>query len=174
VTGLHVAINSPVTYSIEAVGNQLQSVHMDVPTAAPSNILTNFGILSFAVKTPVVGGTATVRITASSSFGNNPQFYQVNQAGKYVAIALANVAVVAPNIIDLMLADGGPLDLDGIANGIIVDPIAVGSTPKILGGSGGGGGCTIASANDFDPMMPALLLLACLYLLQRRRQPVQR
>jgi hypothetical protein len=165
-----VAINSGVSYSIDAgAGNQLRSVHTALTGAgAPANILPAFGVLSFAVKTAVVGGTATVRITTSSPFGSGAQFYKVNQVGAYSLIPAANVAVVSSNIVDLVVTDGGPLDLDGVANGIIVDPIAIGSTPQILGGSGPSGGCAIAPAAGFDPLLPTLLLLSLFYLLRRR------
>jgi len=175
VTGLPAGINSTVVYRMNAgVGNQLKSVHTDVPgTGAPLNILPAFGVISFAVKTAVVGGAATVRISSSTPFGVGAQFYKVNQAGAYSLIPLANVAVVSPNTIDLLLTDGGPLDLDGVVNGMIIDPIAVGSAPKILGGSGASGGCAIARPGSIDPLLPLLLLLSLFYLLRRRKAAAQ-
>jgi len=172
VTGLPVGIGSAVTYSIDAgAGNQLKSVHTNVPGAgAPLNIVPGFGVLSFRIKTATVGGTATVRITSSSPFGSAAQFYKVNHAGVYTLIPLANVNIVASNIVDLTLTDGGPLDLGGpVADGWIIDPIAIGSAPLILGGSGPSGGCSITQANGVDPLLPVLVLFALFYLIRSRK-----
>jgi len=171
VTGLPVAINSAVTYSINVgAGNQIKSVHTDLPAAGvAANIIDGLGVLSFRILVPANGATAVVRLTSSSAFGNNMQFYKVNHAGSYSLIPLANTTLVAANIVDISIKDGGPLDLDGVANGIIVDPIAFGSAPLLLGGSGsGGGGCSIIHINRFDPLMPTLIALSLLFLIRGR------
>jgi len=176
VTGLHVGINSAVTYSINAgAGNQLKSVHTNVPGAgAPLNIVSGFGVLSFRIKTAAVGGTATVRVTSSTSFGSGAQFYKVNHAGVYSLIPLTSVSIVAANIVDLTLKDGGPFDLGGpVADGWIIDPIAIGSAPQILGGSGPSGGCSIVQSGNVDPLLPALVLLALLYLIRSRKTSIR-
>lgn len=77
--------------------------------------------------------------------------------------------------------DGGSRDLDGTANGFIVDPIGMGvpvpveepaptpaPTPINVSG-GGGGGCVIGDGErPFDPLFPALLALAAAYVIRRR------
>jgi len=172
VTGLPVSINSSVKYTIDTGGPALDRVHVDVPGAgAVANIMPSFGVLSFRVLSG--GVNIPVRITSSVPFGTSAQFYKVNAAGVYSLIPLININVVSSNTVDILLTDGGPFDLDGIANGVIVDPIAIGSAPQVLGGSGTSGGCTIAKANQTDPMLPALLLLSLLYFMRNRRKPVR-
>jgi len=172
VTGLPVAINSTVVYSIDAgAGNQLKSAHIDLPGAgAAANIIDGFGVLSFRIIVPTNGATAVVRITSSSPFSKGVQFYKVNHAGLYSLIPLANITMVAANSVDIRITDGGPLDLDGLANGVIVDPVAFGGAPLVLGGSGsGGGGCSIASdRGGFDPLMLVMLLLSLGVLIRGR------
>jgi len=73
------------------------------------------------------------------------------------------------------LVDGGLGDADGVANGMIVDPIAL-ATPVVVEpaapvsiSGGGGGGCVIGDENrPLDPLFPALLALAGAYFIRRR------
>jgi len=167
VTGLPVSISSNVKYTIEATGGQaLDRVHVDMPGAgAPANILTSFGVLSFRVNSG--GVNIPVRITSSVPFGTSAQFYKVNAAGVYTLIPLSSYTIVNASTVEFLLTDGGPLDLDAVT-GTITDPIAIGSAPQVLGGSGPSGGCSIAPVRQLDPLLPALVLLALLYLLRRR------
>jgi len=76
--------------------------------------------------------------------------------------------------IALTLSDGGQFDLDGVANGVIVDPVAIGVPPVTAAASapaasGGGGGCSLGHTNKFDPVLVMLLFLSALYLLRRRK-----
>jgi len=173
VSGLHVSVNGGVSYSVQATGGQLlDRFHVDaVGAGAPSNILKSFGVLSFRVKPG--GVNVPIRIVSSVPFGSSAQFYKVDKAGNYSLIPLSKVTVVSPNIVVLSLTDGGALDLDGKVNGEIIDPIAIGSAPQLLGGSGtgGGGGCSIANSSDVDPLLPVLVLIALFYTIRRRKAP---
>jgi hypothetical protein len=78
--------------------------------------------------------------------------------------------------VQLLIEDGGPNDLDGAADGRIVDPGSVGtvraaavvSPPVASAGGGGGGGCSVGGTGT-EPTLPILVLLACAYLVLRRR-----
>lgn len=169
VTGLSAAINSPVVYSIDANGSPLDRVHMGSTGAgAPANILPSFGVLSYRVKP---ASNLWVRITSSVPFGSSAQFYKVNQAGTYALIPAAYISIVDASTVDIHLIDGdNNVDLDGVVNGEIVDPIAIGSAPLVLGGSGSSsGGCSIAQAKSVDPLLPVLVLFALLYLMRHRK-----
>jgi hypothetical protein len=98
----------------------------------------------------------------------------------------------------LHLTDGGPGDLDGVVNGIIVDPSGPdalateqtdpdddtdtdpddGSATGGSGGGGGGGGCfiTTAAGSGDGLLFPAVLLILCLaasvLTLLSKRKPV--
>jgi len=167
VTGLPVSVNSNVKYSIETIaGKPLDEVHVDVVGAgAPANIIPSFGVLSYKVHTS--GNNNRVRITTSVPFGSSAQFYKVNAAGVYSLIPLSSYTIVNASTVDFLLSDGGQLDIDNIT-GTITDPIAIGSAPQVLGGSGPSGGCSIVSANSVDPLLPVLVLFALFYLMRRR------
>jgi len=158
--------NRTMTYSINAGTNILRAVSVAPVTlsAAPTNILSSFGILAYSVNT-TVGATISVRITSSVAFGSGAQFYKVNAAGVYSLIPASAITVVSANAIDLTLTDGGALDLDGVANGVIVDPIAVGSQLQILGGGPVAGG-----AGSFSWF--ALLLVSMLIFQLRRKSEI--
>jgi len=62
------------------------------------------------------------------------------------------------------LVDGGTGDLDGIVNGVIIDPGG-----PVLPVSGGGG-CTLGNNSKFNPLFPLLIALSLVYLMWRRRR----
>jgi len=165
--------NGSTTFSINGGANVIQSIAVtQIPANPPFNILQAHGLLSYNVLT-AVGGSATIQINSTQPFGTNSQFYKVDAVGNYSLIPAANVTMIGANTISLTLTDGGPFDLDGIANGVIVDPIAFGAAPAVLGansGAAGGGGCAIQTDATFDPLLPLLFTIALLFLLMRRKQ----
>jgi len=174
VTGIPSA-SGATTFSINGNGNAIQSVAVDLAAASPASVNTQLGALSYKVLA-AVGATVTVRINSTQPFGTNGQFYKLDAVGNYISIPAANVTMVGANTIDLTLTDGGAMDLDGIANGVIVDPITFGNTPSVLGANGGasGGGCVIQPAGQFDPLFPLLFAMAALFWgLRRHRVVVQ-
>ncbi len=172
VTGIP-ATNGSTTFSINTGGFAVQSVTVSPIVSAPFNVLTGHGLFSYNVLTPI-GATITVQINSTQAFGTNSQFYKVDAFGNYSLIPAANVVMVGANTINLTLTDGGPLDLDGIANGVIVDPVAFGAAPAVLGANGGAGsasgGCSIQPNATFDPLLPLLFTIAFLYMAMRRKQ----
>lgn len=167
VTGIP-SINGTSTFSINANGNAVQSVAVTLATGAPSPVNQGLGTLSYKVLT-AVGATVTVRINSTLPFGTNGQFYKLDAAGNYNLIPPANVVTVGANTIDLILTDGGVLDQDGLANGVIVDPIAFGNAPLLIGGNGGAAkaGCVIQPTAPFDPLFPLMIALGFLLLALR-------
>jgi len=172
VTGIP-AVSGITTFTIRGNGNPIQSVAVNQIGSAPASVIDAYGMLSYSVLT-TIGGTVTIQINSSQPFGTNALFYKVDAAGNYTVIPAANVSMAGANTINLTLTDGGPLDLDGVANGIIVDPVVFGASPAVLGANGGaggaGGGCAMQTKASFDPLLPLLFTIALLFLLMRRKQ----
>ena len=91
------------------------------------------------------GGTITVKISVPSGIPEGSQVYKADSTGFQVFEG----AVIQGNTITLTLTDGGAGDSDGLANGVIVDPVGV-AVPEASGGgsvdlstSSSGGGCSV-------------------------------
>ncbi|MDQ6998536.1 MAG: HYR domain-containing protein [Mariprofundus sp.] len=171
VTGIP-AVSGITNFTIQGNGNAIRSVAVNQIGSAPVNVINSYGLLSYQVIT-TVGGTATIQIQSVLSFGTNAQFYKVDAAGNYTLIPASIVRATGANSITLTLTDGGRFDLDGIANGVIVDPIAFGTAPAVLGANGGapgGGGCTLQPHASFDPLLPLLFTIILLFHFMRRKQ----
>lgn len=150
------------SFSINTNGNPLKHVAVNrLASPAPVWLQNSFGELSYDVHT-TVGATITVRITSSAPFGSSAQFYKVTAPGAYTLIPASLYTIIDANTVDFTLTDGGSLDLDGVANGVIVDPIAIGSATQVLGGGPVAGGGLFA----WSALLFASVLL--LPLLRRR------
>jgi len=171
VTGIPAATGA-TTFTIRGNGSPIQSVAVNQTGSAPVNIISSYGVLSYNVLTSI-GGTATIQINSSQPFGTNAQYYKVDAAGNYSLIPASNITQIGANTINLTLTDGGAFDLDGVANGVIVDPIAFGQAPQVLGANGGigGGGCVLqGNSTSTDPLLPACILLSILWMMYRRNK----
>jgi hypothetical protein len=62
-------------------------------------------------------------------------YWKQDSEGIWCNIATAIVTVGDKTRIDFAITDGGEFDADGVANGVIVDPGAVGSMPLSLIGT---------------------------------------
>ena len=97
------------------------------------------GLLSFRVKTDAAGATVNIIIGFSEKAAAGSQWWKttvdqfVYDFGEHLSFADDFRSVI------LTLTDGGPGDLDGVANGVIVDPGGI-VGPEVSGGNGGGGG----------------------------------
>ncbi|RLL50164.1 DUF5011 domain-containing protein [Mariprofundus sp. EBB-1] len=174
VTGIP-AVSGITTFSIQGNGNAIRSVAVNQIGSAPVNVINSYGLLSYQVIT-AVGGTATIQIQSVLPFGTNAQFYKVDAAGNYTLIPASIVRSTGANSITLTLTDGGRFDLDGIANGVIIDPIAFGTAPAVLGANGGapgGGGCALQPHASFDPLLPLLFTIILLFHFMRRKQNME-
>jgi hypothetical protein len=104
------------------------------------------GLVSYQVIGVVPGSTITVKVTFPSGIPAGSKVYKVGPAGFK---EFGNPAIQG-NTVTLTLTDGGAGDSDGLANGVIVDPVGVavpaasGTGSVDLSSASGGGGCSIA------------------------------
>jgi hypothetical protein len=101
------------------------------------------GLASYQVIGVIRGSTITVKVTFPSGIPAGSKVFKVGSTGfKEVANP-----VVQDNTVTLTLTDGGAGDSDGVANGVIVDPVGVGAPVSSASGtldlssSSSGGGC---------------------------------
>jgi hypothetical protein len=122
------------------------------------------GLVSYQVIGVVPGSTATVKVTFPSGIPAGSKVYKVGPAGFK---EVGNPAIQG-NTVTLTLTDGGAGDSDGVANGVIVDPVGVatpatsGSGSLDLSNSSSGGGCAVVpgkTTGRAGAMAPLLLLL---------------
>ena len=125
-----------------------------VMNSDPGNFFFSSGVVDFRVRLPQVGGLATVviplriPIVATSTYrkysestawtdfvvNENNLVYSAADLGEGVCPAPGSSSysaglAVGHTCVQLTIADGGPNDADGIANGIVVDPGGVASPP---------------------------------------------
>jgi len=95
------------------------------PTDSTGGIEFPFGVLSFKMLTSV-GGTESATITFSEPLPSSGFFlYKVDDSGNKSLIP-NSLWSQSGNSISIKLTDGGPFDLDGVENGIIIDPVTIG------------------------------------------------
>ena len=155
--------------TISASGQTLSGVAAGAATGTPKGVAFPLGTISYTT-TSAVGGSVTVRLTFSAALPTNMKLYKVDNNGTYTELPDSVWTQVNTTTIDVTLTDGDPTtDLDGVADGSIEDPLAVGSPAS---SNGGGGGCTLSSADNnrtVDPLMPLMVLAAVASLYRRRR-----
>jgi len=115
----------------------------------PADVTIPFGVIDYSVNVANKGDSVTISISLPTALPTNMVLYKVDNNGVYTLIPDNLWTLSTDNTFELQLTDGGPFDLDGIANGIIVDPIAIGepkvtppsttSTTSSSGSSSGGG-----------------------------------
>ena len=91
----------------------------DLPTP-PAGAALPFGAATFAVEVPEAGDAVTITLTAPRPFTSA---FKVSDAG-WEEIAGATFSADRMTV-TYTLTDGGALDEDGTANGVIVDPVAL-------------------------------------------------
>ena len=139
----------------------------------PVSVNFPFGVIDYYTSVATLGAKKVVRLTFSTALPANLVVYKVDAGGSYTALANTLWTQVNANAIDVTLTDGDVLtDLDGISNGVIHDPLAVGgaTTPVVGAAFAGGGGCVIQSDAEFDPLFPAILILLAGVSFIRRQQ----
>jgi hypothetical protein len=97
----------------------------DEPDDKPSDIEMPLGLIDFNATTDNIGGLESFSLFVDGDIRLNG-YYKQNAEGDWVNIA-NNIERVGDKIrIDFNIRDGGEFDEDGIANGVIVDPGAIG------------------------------------------------
>jgi len=159
---------------------QQRGVVLDQSAALP------YGLISFKLSVDVPGDEVIVAVhlsaaapAASSWFKYDPVEDEWYDCSDYTEFSADRQRVY------LTLIDGGFGDADGIANGIIVDPLGLVETSssaaaEAAAGSGGGGGCFIAASagsikridspavrQKLPVFVLALTLLAAIYIAAR-------
>jgi len=100
-----------------------------------------YGLMNFNVQVSQVGGNARIEIILSAAVDDLVGWYKCDPVNGWYEFPVANES----GKYYLEISDGGYGDTDGVANGIIVDPIGIASTgdssadPSIDTASGGGG-----------------------------------
>jgi hypothetical protein len=122
------------------------------------------GLASYQVIGVTPGSTITVKVTYPSGIPAGGKVYKVGPAGFQ---EVGNPAIQGDTV-TLTLTDGGAGDSDGVANGVIVDPVGVaapvpsGSGSLEMSNNSSGGGCAVAqgkTSGGAGAMAPLLLLL---------------
>jgi hypothetical protein len=104
------------------------------------------GLVSYQVIDVDPGSTVTVKVTFPSGIPAGSKLYKAGPAGFK---EIVNPAIQGRTV-TLTLTDGGQGDSDGLANGVIVDPVGVavpaasGTGSIDLSSASGGGGCSVA------------------------------
>ena len=103
-------------------------------TGKPSGMEFNLGSYSYRVVglSTTTPETINVTLTFASAIPTGAKLYKVSGTG-YTEITGVSIS---GNTATFAITDGGSLDADGVHNGTIVDPVALGAPPS-SGGSGG-------------------------------------
>ncbi len=167
------------TNAVEVVstGEVISSFSLTAASGTPpAGITTPYGVLSYSTTVPVGSLVQTVTLTFSTALPATFSLYKVDNAGAYTLITQGAGAdqwlLLGATNIALTLTDGGVFDLDGLVNGVIVDPLAVGvgTTPVAAApaapaaAAAGGGGCVQGSGVGFDPVFVMMLLFSLVVL----------
>jgi MYXO-CTERM domain-containing protein len=123
------------------------------------------GLVEYEIQGVPPGGTVEVDLTLPEPVPAGSKVYTAGSAGFR---EIAGTAIQGGTV-TLKLTDGGAGDSDGVANGVIVNPVGVaapvasgGGSVDLSTGSSSGGGCTVAPGNasgGAGAMVPLLLLL---------------
>ena len=162
-----------VSVEIQGGGQLLSKVSSIQVIDGPTGISFPFGMISYTI-TSSPGGSVTIRMAFSDPLPSTMAMYKVDSSGAFAELPNSVWNRVDSTTVDITLKDGDPvMDLDGVVNGEIVDPIApadIGAidTNASTSGNGGGGGCMLKSGTSRDPLFPLLMFISFSYLLYSR------
>lgn len=116
-----------VTLATDTHQKIAQITTLPVPADVPSNVRMPLGLFDFTVTGLAPGGMAEFSMYVDASL-RVTGYYKKGADGRWQNIAerVSLDPVTGKTRIDFGIRDGGPLDEDGLANGIVVDPGAPG------------------------------------------------
>jgi hypothetical protein len=138
---------------------------MEIEDADEANTITKskgkprsiqFGLINFKILTHEPGDETVVTIHLSKPAVNQGKLYKYDPINAEW-VDYSDYAEFSPNrkLVYLTLRDGGFGDADGIENGIIVDPLTVGTESAVDGGSGSD------SDSAIEELMERILPASC-------------
>jgi hypothetical protein len=145
-------------------GETISDISTGIAFGGPSGIYFPFGTISYTTSSPV-GGSVTMTFEFSTDLPDNLVLYKVDNNGAYTVLPATTWTKTGARTVEVTLTDGDPVtDQDGLVNGSIEDPLAVGGEKE------GGGGCTLSKTPSavMDPIWLFLLLAPGLGILRRR------
>ena len=142
-------------------------------TGKPAGFGFGGGVIAFKVAGLAPGGTASVVLTFPASIPANAKIFKIDSGGFHEFPG----AVISGNTVTLTLKDGGAGDADGVANGVIDDPVGLATPVASSAPDSSGGSCAVAGTGG-GPVDAVgaygFLALIALGLLVRKAAPGKR
>ena len=113
---------------------------LDAPANLPSGVNMPLGLIGFKSTIPTIGANGSFSLYVDPTLPFNG-YWKQNGQGVWTNLASSSygggmATEDAKMRIDFVIQDGGEFDEDGVANGVIVDPGAIGELPLSLSGDG--------------------------------------
>ena len=174
---------SSTASAIEALESEDPQQYDPYSSGRPASM--PFGVINFKIAVNQPGDQAVVTLYFSEAATAAGRWYKYDStANKWNDFSANAVFSSDRHSVALTLTDGGPGDADGVANGVIVDPSALGvpdpasssesAGSASSGGGGGGGGCFIDTTAGlaFDETLMGYLGLLGLLSLSWLKRPM--
>ena len=112
---------------------------MDAPADLPSDVKMPLGLIGFKSTIPTIGANGSFSLYVDPDLPFNG-YWKQNGQGVWTNLATSAyggdmVTEDSKTRIDFVIQDGGEFDEDGVANGVIVDPGALGELPLSVMGA---------------------------------------
>ncbi len=160
-SGLRIpAVGGTVTLTTEP-GQHLSGVVVTTPIGGPPDVVFAHGAIGYATTAPL-GGTVRVQMRFSLEFPTNLVVYKIDGNGAFSILPSSLWTRIDDRTLEIAVTDGDPVtDADGLVNGLIVDPVALGN--DVRAGfdftDSGGGGCSLGAGGGHGRAGEWLLVL---------------